>query len=189
MGEEASYFLVVDRNSFKFFGSAQDHKRVGEKDRGPNTGGMGAYSPAPIVNKVVENKIIERIVKPTLNALKKKKQSYKGFLYVGLMIKNNDPYLIEYNVRMGDPECQVILPRLKTDFLSIVKNTINDNLKNIKIKWRKQKSMTIVLCSKGYPGKYKKNQKIKNLNNVKLKKIFIQSVVECLMLHLSGIIF
>tara|TARA_B100000242_G_scaffold288905_1_gene257812 strand:- start:97 stop:1374 length:1278 start_codon:yes stop_codon:yes gene_type:complete len=170
MGEEASYFLVVDRNSFKFFGSAQDHKRVGEKDRGPNTGGMGAYSPAPIVNKVVENKIIERIVKPTLNALKKKKQSYKGFLYVGLMIKNNDPYLIEYNVRMGDPECQVILPRLKTDFLSIVKNTINDNLKNIKIKWRKQKSMTIVLCSKGYPGKYKKNQKIKNLNNIKLKK-------------------
>ena len=166
-GEEASYFLVVDKNDFKFFGTAQDHKRVGEKDRGPNTGGMGAYSPAPVINKEVENKIIEKIVKPTLSALKKKKQPYKGILYVGLMIKNNEPYLIEYNVRMGDPECQVILPRLKTDLVSIIKNTINDNLKNIKIKWRKEKSMTIVLCSKGYPGKYKKNIRI---NNLKLRK-------------------
>ncbi|MDA9684022.1 phosphoribosylamine--glycine ligase [Candidatus Pelagibacter bacterium] len=169
-GDELSYFLVVDKNSFKFFGSAQDHKRVGEKDRGPNTGGMGAYSPAPIVNKKLEKKIVEKIVKPTLTALRKKKQPYKGILYVGLMIKNNEPYLIEYNVRMGDPECQVILPRLKTDLLLIIKNTINDNLKNIKIKWRKQKSMTIVLCSKGYPGKYKKNLRINNLNNLELKK-------------------
>ncbi len=169
-GEEASYFLVVDKNNFKFFGTAQDHKRVGEKDRGPNTGGMGAYSPALIINKEVENKIIEKIVKPTLTALKKKKQPYKGILYVGLMIKNNEPYLIEYNVRMGDPECQVILPRLKTDLLSIVKNTINDNLKNIKIKWRKEKSMTIVLCSKGYPGKYKKNVRVNNLKDLKLKE-------------------
>ncbi len=169
-GEEASYFLVVDKNNFKFFGSAQDHKRVGENDRGPNTGGMGAYSPAPIINNEVEDKIIKKIVKPTLIALKKKRQPYKGILYVGLMIKNNEPYLIEYNVRMGDPECQVILPRLRTDLLSIIKNTINDNLKNIKIKWRNQKSMTIVLCSKGYPGKYKKNLRINKLNNLKLKK-------------------
>ncbi len=169
-GEEASYFLVVDKNNFKFFGTAQDHKRVGEKDRGPNTGGMGAYSPALIINKEVEKKIIEKIVKPTLTALKKKKQPYKGILYVGLMIKNNEPYLIEYNVRMGDPECQVILPRLKTDLLSIIKNTINDNLKNIKIKWRKEKSMTIVLCSKGYPGKYKKNVRVNNLKDLKLKE-------------------
>ena len=160
----------MDKNDFKFFGTAQDHKRVGEKDRGPNTGGMGAYSPAPIINKEVENKIIKKIVKPTLTALKKKKQPYKGILYVGLMIKNNEPYLIEYNVRMGDPECQVILPRLKTDLVSIIKNTINDNLKNIKIKWRKEKSMTIVLCSKGYPGKYKKNIRINNLNDLKLRK-------------------
>ena len=99
---------------------------------------MGAYSPAPIINKAVENKIIERIVKPTLNALKKKKQSYKGFLYVGLMIKNNDPYLIEYNVRMGI-RIWVILPRLKTDFLSIVKILLTTILKNIKIKWRKRR--------------------------------------------------
>ena len=102
-GEEASYFLVVDNNNFKFFGTAQDHKRVNVGDKGPNTGGMGAYSPAPIINKSIEKKIIERIVKPTLIALKRKKNPYKGFLYVGLMIKNNDPYLIEYNIRMGDP--------------------------------------------------------------------------------------
>ena len=155
-GEEASYFLIVDKNSFKFFGNAQDHKRVKEKDLGPNTGGMGAYSPAPIINKSIEKKIINKIVKPTLLALKRKNNPYKGFLYVGLMIKNNEPYLIEYNVRMGDPECQVILPRLKTDIVKIFLNTIKNNLKKITINWKKEKSMTVVLCSKGYPGKYKK---------------------------------
>lgn len=167
-GEEASYFLVVDNKSFKFFGTAQDHKRVFENDKGPNTGGMGAYSPAPIINSSVERKIITKIVKPTLLALKEKNISYNGFLYVGLMIKNNEPYLIEYNIRMGDPECQVILPRLKTDFIKIIQNAINNKLKKIKIEWVKEKSMTIVLCSKGYPGKYKKNKIIKNIKNLKL---------------------
>jgi len=169
-GEEASYFLIVDKNSFKFFGSAQDHKRVFEKDKGPNTGGMGAYSPAPIINKDLEKKIIARIVKPTLRAIKKEKNFYSGFLYVGLMIKNNEPYLIEYNIRMGDPECQVILPRLKTDLLNLIIKTTENKLKNLKIKWRKEKCMTIVLCAKGYPGKYKKNVRIKNLDKVKLMK-------------------
>ena len=169
-GEEVSYFLIVDKNNFKFFGSAQDHKRVGEKDKGPNTGGMGAYSPAPIINKLLEKKIIQKIVKPTLLALKKIKKSYKGFLYVGLMIKNNEPYLIEYNVRMGDPECQTILPRLKTDLVKIMINTVNNKLKNTKIEWKKDKSMTIVLCSKGYPGNYQKNKKIMNLNKLILSK-------------------
>ena len=135
-GEEASYFLIVDKNSFKFFGTAQDHKRVREKDRGPNTGGMGAYSPAPIINSRLEKKIIKKIVKPTLQALKKKGSPYKGFLYVGLMIKKNEPYLIEYNIRMGDPECQVILPRLKTDFVKIVLKVIKNSLNNLKIKWK-----------------------------------------------------
>jgi len=121
-GEEASYFLIVDKKGYKFFGSAQDHKRVGENDKGPNTGGMGAYSPAPIINKNLEKKIINKIVNPTLIALKKKRKPYTGFLYVGLMIKNNEPYLIEYNIRMGDPECQVILPRLNTDILKIFNN-------------------------------------------------------------------
>ena len=169
-GEEASYFLIVDKKSFKFFGSAQDHKRVGEKDIGPNTGGMGAYSPAPIINKNLEKKIIKKIVNPTLLALKKKKKHYTGFLYVGLMIKNNEPYLIEYNVRMGDPECQVIIPRLSTDILKIFNNASINKLNKINIEWKKLKCMTIVLCSKGYPGKYKKNKRIKNLDKLNYKK-------------------
>ena len=169
-GEEASYFLIVDKNSYKFFGTAQDHKRVYENDKGPNTGGMGAYSPAPIVTKALEKKIISRIVNPTLKALKRKKNSYSGFLYVGLMIKNNEPYLIEYNIRMGDPECQVILPRLNTDIVKIIIKTIENKLKNIKIEWKKQKCMTIVICAKGYPGTYKKNLKLGGLSNIKLNK-------------------
>ena len=169
-GEEASYFLIVDKKNYKFFGSAQDHKRVGENEKGPNTGGMGAYSPAPIVNKDLEEKIIKKIVKPTLLALKNKKKPYTGFLYVGLMIINNEPYLIEYNVRMGDPECQVILPRLKTDLVKIFNATINNRLNKIKINWKKLKCMTIVLCSKGYPGKIKKDRLIKNLDRLKILK-------------------
>ncbi len=169
-GEEASYFVVVDGNSFKFFGTAQDHKRVFEKDKGPNTGGMGAYSPAPIVTKSLEKKINSKIIKPTLLALKKKGYPYTGFLYVGLMIKNNEPYLIEYNIRMGDPECQVILPRLKNDLVNIFLKAISNNLNQIKINWIKEKSMTIVLCSKGYPGKYEKNKTVYNLEKINLSK-------------------
>ena len=168
-GEEASYFLIVDKKSFSFIGSAQDHKRVGKGETGPNTGGMGAYSPASIINKNLEKKIINKIVKPTLTALKAKNQSYTGFLYVGLMIKNNEPYLIEYNVRMGDPECQVIMPRLKTDLVKILNAAIENKLNKIKIKWIKNKCMTIVICSKGYPGKYTTN-KIINLEKIKLEK-------------------
>ena len=169
-GEEASYFIIVDRKNYKFFGTAQDHKKVGEKDTGPNTGGMGAYSPSNVINKKLEKKIIQKIIQPTLLALKRKKQPYTGFLYVGLMIKNDEPYLIEFNVRMGDPECQVILPRLKTDFLKIILHAVYNKLDKIKIEWKKEKSMTVVLCSKGYPFSYKKNKIIKNLNKVKLKK-------------------
>jgi phosphoribosylamine--glycine ligase len=168
-GEEASYFLVVDKKSFINFGTAQDHKKVFEKEKGPNTGGMGAYSPAPIIDKNLENKIITRIVKPTLQALKDKKQFYRGFLYVGLMIKNEDPYLIEYNVRMGDPECQVILPRLKTDLFKIISYSLKNQIRKLKLKWEISKCMTIVLCSKGYPGNYKKGKiiRIKRINDKK----------------------
>ena len=169
-GEEASYFLIADKKNFKFFGNAQDHKQVFEKDKGANTGGMGAYSPAPIINKSLEKKIISKIVKPTLNALRQKKKFYTGFLYVGLMIYKNEPYLIEYNIRMGDPECQVILPRLKSDLVKIIKKAIDNKLNEVKIEWEKTKCMTVVLCSKGYPGKYKKNQIIKNIDKIKLSK-------------------
>ena len=119
---------------------------------------------------LLKKKIITKIIKPTLFALKKKGTHYIGFLYVGLMIKNNEPFLIEYNIRMGDPECQAILPRLKTDLFSIIKNTIENKLNKTSIKWYGKKSMTIVLCSKGYPGKYKKNIEIRNLNKVTLSK-------------------
>ncbi len=169
-GQEASYFVVADKNTFKFFGTAQDHKRVGENDKGPNTGGMGAYSPAPIVDNKIEKKIINRIVKPTFLYFKRRKKPYTGFLYIGLMIKNGEPFLIEFNIRMGDPECQVILPRLKEDLLKILINCSKNNLKNTKITWSKERSMTVVLCAKGYPGNYRKLQEIKNINNLKLKK-------------------
>jgi len=172
-GEEVSYFLIVDKNYFSFIGSAQDHKRVGENETGPNTGGMGAYSPAPIINNNLEKKIINKIVKPTLKALKAKNHPYTGFLYVGLMIQNNEPYLIEYNVRMGDPECQVIMPRLKTDLVQLLKASVDNKLNKIKINWSKDKCMTVVLCSKGYPNKKILKKEI-NLQQVNLnKKSFI----------------
>ena len=169
-GEEASYFLIVDKKGYKFFGSAQDHKKVGEKETGLNTGGMGAYSPAPIINNELEKKIITRIVEPTLQALKKERKPYTGFLYVGLMIKNDEPYLIEYNVRMGDPECQVIVPRLNTDIVKIFNYSIANKIDKMKIKWKKNKCMTIVLCSKGYPGVYKKNKVIQNYSKINITK-------------------
>ena len=173
-GEEASYFLIVDKKSFAFFGSAQDHKKVGEKETGPNTGGMGAYSPAPIIKKKLEKKILKKIIKPTLMALKKSGHPFTGFLYAGLMIKDKEPYLIEYNIRMGDPECQVILPRLKTDLVKIIDFAIKNKLSKIKIKWKKIKCMTVVLCSKGYPGNYVKEKAIHNLHKIKInKKSFI----------------
>ena len=131
---------------------------------------MGAFSPAPIINKYLEKKIINKIVKPTLNALKRKGKNYSGFLYVGLMIKNNEPYLIEYNIRMGDPECQVILPRLKTDLAQVLKKVVDNKLKKINLKWKKEKCMTIVLCSKGYPKNYKKNIELNRLKSIKISK-------------------
>tara|TARA_B100000686_G_scaffold159072_1_gene166685 strand:+ start:371 stop:1636 length:1266 start_codon:yes stop_codon:yes gene_type:complete len=166
-GEELSYFIIVDKNSYKFFGSAQDHKRVGEGDKGLNTGGMGAYSPTPLLTKKLDNKIKKKIIEPTLKALKNLGHPYKGFLYAGLMIYKDEPYLIEYNIRMGDPECQVLMMRLKTDLVDIIKCVIDNKINNIKIKWYKKNCITIVLCAKGYPSEYIKNSEIKNLANVK----------------------
>ena len=167
-GEEISYFAIVDKNSYHFFGSAQDYKRVGENDTGPNTGGMGAYSPSVLLTKELENKIKQKIIQPTLKAMKDLGHPYRGFLYAGLMINKDEPYLIEYNIRMGDPECQVIMMRLKTDLLEIIDSIINNKLNNIKIKWSKKNSITIVLCAKGYPLNYLKNSEIKNLSKIKL---------------------
>ena len=165
-GEEMSFFLLYDNKSFKVFNTAQDHKRVFEGDKGKNTGGMGAYSPSRLISREHEEKIIKKIILPTLNYLKKENGKYIGFLYAGLMIKNNEPYLIEYNVRMGDPECQTILPLLENDFLDVLVNCVNGNLENINLKWKNKKSLCIVLTSKGYPEKFKNNILIENLNNI-----------------------
>ena len=168
-GEEMSFFIITDGTTIKNFGTAQDHKRVLEGDKGKNTGGMGAYSPSRLYSSEIEKKILDRIIKPTLKGLNDLGTSYQGFLYAGLMIVNNDPYLIEYNVRMGDPECQTILPRLKTDLFEIINSCVNEDLKSSNIEWKDEKSVCIVLCSKGYPEKFEKNVEIKNLEKLKLK--------------------
>ena len=165
-GEELSYFLVVDEYSYQFFGSAQDHKKVGEGDTGPNTGGMGAYSPTPLLTNQLEIKIKKKIIEPTLKAMKELGHPYKGFLYAGLMINKGEPYLIEYNIRMGDPECQVLMMRLKTDLLEVIDHTTKNKLNNLKIEWSNKSCITIVLCAKGYPFNYIKDSEIKNLFNV-----------------------
>ena len=168
-GEEMSYFIISDGINFKNFGTAQDHKRVLEGDKGKNTGGMGAYSPSRLISKEMENKIINKIIKPTLKGLAELGSKYKGFLYAGLMIVNNEPFLIEYNVRMGDPECQTILPKLKTDLSEVFLACCNESLDKLKIDWLSKKSLCVVVCSNGYPDEFKKNIKIENLESIDLK--------------------
>ena len=167
-GEEMSFFIISDGRTYKKFGSAQDHKRVLEGDKGKNTGGMGAYSPSRLENKELDKKILERIIDPTLKGLKDLDTNFKGFLYAGLMIVDNEPYLIEYNVRMGDPECQTILPRVKTDFADIINACVNENLSSLNLEWSNKKSICIVLCSKGYPDKFENNIEIKSIDQIKL---------------------
>ena len=169
-GEEMSYFIISDGKTIKRFNTAQDHKRVLEGDKGDNTGGMGAYSPSRLINKELDKKIISKIIEPTINGLKEIGTNYKGFLYAGLMIVNNEPYLIEYNVRMGDPECQTILPKLKSDLLEIFLSCCNEKLNETSIEWHNKKSLCIVVCSNGYPHEFKKNVLIKNLDKIKLSK-------------------
>jgi len=169
-GEEMSFFIICDGKNFKVFQTAQDHKRVGEGDLGKNTGGMGSYSPSGLINISLEKKIINKIITPTLKAINDLGEKYKGFLYAGLMISNNEPFLIEYNVRMGDPECQTILPLLETDLIDIFMACCNEKLEKLEIKWSEKKSLCIVLCSKGYPDAFEKNIKIDNLKNLVLSK-------------------
>ena len=167
-GEEMSYFIISDGKTIKNFGTAQDHKRVLEGDKGKNTGGMGAYSPSRLISDELEEKIINNIIKPTLKGLNEINTNFKGFLYAGLMIVNNEPYLIEYNVRMGDPECQIILPKLKTDLADILLACCEEKLDEINIQWLNKKSLCVVVCSKGYPDKFLKNIEIGNLNQIEI---------------------
>ena len=168
-GEEMSYFIISDGKTFKSFDTAQDHKRVLEGDLGKNTGGMGAYSPSRMINDELENKIIKKIIEPTLKGLKDSGINYKGFLYAGLMISDNEPYLIEYNVRMGDPECQTILPKLKSDLIDIFLACCSGDLENVEINWHNKKTLCVVLCSRGYPDQFNKNILIPGLDKIELK--------------------
>lgn len=167
-GEEASYFILSDGKNYKFFGTAQDHKRIGEGDTGPNTGGMGAYSPSNIITNKVEEKIKKEIIEPTLKGLKILGCPFVGILYAGLIIKDNQPKLIEYNIRLGDPECQVLMMRLKTDLLKIIIACKKKQINKLAIKWSNKKAITIVASSKGYPSKQSKVSEIKNTNKILL---------------------
>ncbi len=169
-GEEMSFFTIHDEHTFKTFDTAQDHKRVLERDKGKNTGGMGAYSPSRLINEDLKSKIINKIIKPTLKGLAEQGAKYKGFLYTGLMIIKNEPYLIEYNVRMGDPECQTILPKLKTDLIDIFLACCEGKLNQLEIEWLDKKSLCIVVCSKGYPESFNKNVEIENINKINLNE-------------------
>ena len=165
-GEEASYFIISDGESFIPLTSAQDHKRIGDGDIGLNTGGMGAYSPAPIMNKELEEKTINKIIKPTIKAMNDYGSPYIGILYAGLMIKDNEPKLIEYNVRFGDPECQVIIPRLENDLVELLVNVKEKNLDNYTLKWKENFAITVVLAAKGYPESYESGDEIKGLDAI-----------------------
>ena len=167
-GEEMSFFIISDGKTFKCFGTAQDHKRVFEGDKGKNTGGMGAYSPSRLISEELEEKILKKIIKPTILGLSELNSNYRGFLYAGLMIVDNDPYLIEYNVRMGDPECQTILPRLKSDLVKIINSCCDETLDKTSIEWEAKKSLCVVLCAKGYPDSFQKGTEIPNLSNILL---------------------
>ena len=167
-GEEMSYFIITDGKTISKFGTAQDHKRALEGDLGKNTGGMGAYSPSRLISKELDKKIMNKIINPTLRGIEDYGTKYKGFLYAGLMIVKGEPYLIEYNVRMGDPECQTIIPKLETDLLDVFIACSNEKLSDINIKWKDKKSLCVVLCSKGYPETFEKNVVIKNFNSINL---------------------
>ena len=165
-GEEASYFIITDGKNYLPIGTAQDHKRIGENDTGPNTGGMGAYSPSLLITKELQEKINKEIIEPTIIGLNKIGCSFVGILYAGLMIKDNQPKLIEYNIRFGDPECQVLMMRIDNDLIDLVLSVKNKNLLNQKITWKENPCITIVAAAKGYPDTYQVETEIKNLENI-----------------------
>jgi len=163
-GEEASFFALTDGTHVLPLAGAQDHKRAFDNDEGPNTGGMGAYSPAPVLTPVIERQVMERIVVPTVNAMRAAGTPYQGVLYAGLMITREGPKLIEYNCRFGDPECQVLMLRLKSDVLPALMAARDGQLGNLDLRWSDETALTVVMASKGYPGGYEKGSEIRGLN-------------------------
>jgi phosphoribosylamine--glycine ligase len=163
IGEEASFFALCDGETALPMASAQDHKRVGDGDTGPNTGGMGAYSPAPVMTAEMNQRVMDEIVLPTIRALKKAGAPYKGVLYAGLMITKDGPQLIEYNVRFGDPECQVLMLRMMSDLVPAMIAACDGQLKNFDLRWHPEPALTVVMATKGYPGSYGKGSVIEGL--------------------------
>ncbi|HOM26102.1 MAG TPA: phosphoribosylamine--glycine ligase [bacterium] len=166
-GKELSYLIFTDTKTYIPMVPAKDYKRVFDGDAGPNTGGMGCYSPPVYFNEELEKIIKERIVEPTLTGLHKENIDYRGVLYFGLMITEKGPYVLEYNVRFGDPETQVILPRMEGDLIEVIEGVIEGNLRKVKINWKEEKSLCVILASKGYPGEYEKGKEIKGIEKVK----------------------
>lgn len=171
-GIELSSFVVSDGNSYQVLPSAKDYKKIGEGDTGPNTGGMGAVSPVPFADESFMNKVHDRIIRPTMNGLKKEGIEYVGFLFVGLMNVGGDPYVIEYNVRMGDPETEVVLPRIQNDILGMAKAIAEKKLDKIKIQTADEFAVTVMLVSGGYPGNYEKGKMIGGIDSVENSLVF-----------------
>jgi phosphoribosylamine--glycine ligase len=169
-GEEASFMAFCDGKTIKPMASSQDHKRVFDGDKGLNTGGMGAYSPAPVITPDLEGEIMEKVMWPTLRGLKAEGIQYKGILYAGLMIKNNTPYVLEFNCRLGDPETQPVLLRMDADLVDVAFAITDEKLSEVDIQWRPDPSVCVVIASGGYPGKYKKGKIIKGLESIKNEK-------------------
>jgi len=165
-GEEASFFILCDGTDALAIGTAQDHKRVGEGDTGPNTGGMGAYSPAPVLTDAIAERTMAEIIRPTLAEMVKRGTPYQGVLYAGLMIKDGAPRLVEYNVRFGDPECQVLMMRLGAQALDLIHAAADGRLSEAQVNWADDHAMTVVMAAKGYPGSYDKGTAINKLDTI-----------------------
>jgi len=173
-GEEASILVFSDGKNIVPLVSSQDHKRIFDNDKGPNTGGMGAYSPAPVVSGKLFDEIIDKVFRPIINGLAKEGKSYKGVLYGGLMITKKGPMLLEFNVRFGDPEIQAIIPRLKSDLVEVIEACIDGTLNKIRLQWDKRACLCVVAASKGYPGSYKNHKEIKGLPDAsKIKDVVV----------------
>jgi len=166
-GEEASILVFSDGKNIAPLVSSQDHKRIFDNDKGPNTGGMGAYSPAPVVTGKIFDEVIRKIFRPIINGLAKEGKFYKGVLYAGVMITKDGPMLLEFNVRFGDPETQAIVPRLKSDLIEVLTACIDGTIDKIRLEWDERASLCVVLASKGYPGPYERHKEVHGLEDIR----------------------